>query len=180
MKNPFISIANWFKEYALSFHIFNWILPAFLPIIAVSIFFWALQELGLETGQNYYLILFMNFASQLFYFSFLLLINNAALYHLYNNRKQNNHFALSIFVAILFLLAYVVATLFVLSNCSTCGKNLVGVIFIFSILTSGISIFLYSKNTEASFNIKNDESVKISEERKDKSKTLEDRIKSDD
>ena len=114
MKNPFISIANWFKGYALSFHIFNWILPAFLPIIAVSIFFWALQELGLEIGQNYYLILFMNFASQLFYFSFLLLINNAALYHLYNNRKQNNHFALSIFVAILFLLTYVVDTLFVL------------------------------------------------------------------
>ena len=108
------------------------------------------------------------------------LINNIALYYLYDQKKQNNHFTLSILFSIMLLLAYIVATIFALSNCVNCGIKSAATIFIISIVTSCISVYMYSKNAKASFNIKNDESAKISEERKDKSKTLEDRIKSDD
>ena len=180
MKRIFNNILNWFKEYALSFHIFNWVLPAIIPIIAVTVFFIVLKKLGLIIPTNHNLILFMNISCQLLYFSFLLLINNIALYYLYDQKKQNNHFTLSILFSIMLLLAYIVATIFALSNCVNCGIKSAATIFIISIVTSCISVYMYSKNAKASFNIKNDESAKISEERKDKSKTLEDRIKSDD
>ncbi|MCD7779683.1 MAG: hypothetical protein LUH05_03300, partial [Candidatus Gastranaerophilales bacterium] len=179
MKKIFNNIINWFKEYTLSFHIFNWVLPAIIPIIAVTMFFIVLKKLGLIIPANRNLILFMNISCQLLYFSFLLLINNIALYYLYDQKKQNNYFTLSILFSIMLLLVYIVATIFALSNCINCGIKSVAIIFIISIVTSCISIYMYSKNAKASFNIKNDESAKISEERKDKSKTLEDRIKSD-
>lgn len=180
MSNFLKNIINWFKEYEPSFHILNWGLPAIVPILAVLMFFYVLKKLGLIVSDNYNLILLMNFSCQLLYFSFLLLINNVALYYLYEQKKQNNHFTLSMLLAIILLLAYIAATIFALSNCTNCGIISVMTMFIISIITSCISIYMYSKNAKASFNIKNNESAKISEERKDKAKTLEDRIKSDD
>lgn len=103
MKRIFNNILNWFKEYALSFHIFNWVLPAIIPIIAVTVFFIVLKKLGLIIPTNHNLILFMNISCQLLYFSFLLLINNIALYYLYDQKKQNNHFTLSILFSIMLL-----------------------------------------------------------------------------
>lgn len=121
----------------------------------------------------------MNFSSQLFYFSFLLLINNIAIYYIYGKSKQSNLFTLSLFFAILTFLIYVANTFFVLSN-SQCDIITVIAISLISIIFSCTSVYLYSKNAEAAFNINDDESAKLSEERNDKSKTLEDRIKSDD
>lgn len=177
MKKICSNIANWFKNYTLSFHMYNWILPALCPIIAVGLFFWVLKKLKLDviTCSN----LFMNFSSQLFYFSFLLLINNIAIYYIYGKSKQSNLFTLSLFFAILTFLIYVANTFFVLSN-SQCDIITVIAISLISIIFSCTSVYLYSKNAEAAFNINDDESAKLSEERNDKSKTLEDRIKSDD
>ena len=180
MNALFNNIINWFKEYPLSFHIFNWVLPVIIPTIAIIIFFFVLKKLGLIISVNHNLILVMNISCQLLYFSFLLLINNIALYYFYEPKKQNNHFTLSILFSIILLLVYIAATIFVLTNCANCGIKLITLILIISIIAACFSVYMYSKNKKASYNIKNDESAKISEERKDKSKIIEDRIKSND
>ncbi len=179
--NDFLQkIINWFKEFGLPFHMFNWGLPAILPILAVCLFSFVAQKMGMVFEKNNYINFLINFGSQLFYFSFLLLINNAALYYLKENNKQKNDFTISITFAMLLLLFYTASTIFIITNCKNCGFKTAIFILLLSIIVSIISIYLYSRNIDASYRSKSNESALLSEERSDKSRTLENRIKSND
>ena len=175
------NLKNWFVSCDMSFHIFSWVIPAILPIIAVYILIFVLSKITGSMSANNFVNIFMNFVCQLLYFSFLLLINNSALYYYYekeNQTKKDPSFAISIFIAIIILLCYVGFTLLTLVNCKNCGVKTILASSFISILCTIFSIYLYSKNINASFNIKNDEGTKLSNTRACKTETLEEKIKS--
>lgn len=172
---------NWFLSCGMSFHIFSWIIPAILPIIALVILVGVLSKITGNMSANNFINIFMNFICQLLYFSFLLLINNSALYYYYEKEtqtKKESNFALSIFIAIIILLFYVGLTLLTLVNCKNCGIKTVIFSLLISLSGTIFSIYLYSKNINASFNIKNDEGAKLSTTRASKTESLEEKIKS--